>query len=543
MIGIDLGTTHSLVSVWKDEQPTLIQNSDGAFLTPSIVGCDASGQFLIGKNAASCEHSIANFKRFMGTEKTFHLGGKSFRPEELSALVIKSLVQDAERFLGCKIEEAVISVPAYFNNTQRNATRLAGQLAGLKVERLINEPTAAALAYGIHDKDKETKFLIFDLGGGTFDVSVVETFSGIIEVRSSAGDNYLGGEDFSNALEMYVRAQLPDGCDVDARAIHAIKHDLSSKETVRYDFGGSEIQVTRKAFEAQCSPLIERLEGPIAQALSDARIKPSELDSVILVGGATRMPMIQSVIARMLGHFPQSAICPDEAVGMGTAVQAGLKERNVDLKDVVVTDVCPFSLGTSVRKDRISGDGRFLPIIPRNTVIPVSRETTLVPTQKNQTTMLVDVYQGESFNLEENIEIGTLVVPIPPGEEGQKGISVRYSYDVNGLLEVFVEVISTGKQKSLLIENRDHRLSQEEIEASLKKLEALKIHPRHKPENQKVLQQLESLFVFHNDEVRDEVAEVLSDFSQALESQNDQVIKESRNQVEEFVKALEDSGW
>jgi len=462
IVGIDLGTTHSLISVWKEGKPLLVPNGNGEVMTPSVVGVDGDGNVVVGEAARLCPDAITNFKRYMGTNKVFRMGKESFRPEELSALILKGLIHDAEVFTGEKVTEAVLTVPAYFNNNQRKATHLAGQLAGLSVERLINEPTAAALSYGIHQKDEETTFLVFDLGGGTFDVSIVELFSGIIEVRSSAGDNFLGGEDFSGVLEGMIRAKIWEEHQIDPeklssegrfilrRAAHDLKHALSVEEEACsvFELEGKKIEIpySRKNFEIYSRPLLDRLRGPLEKALSDARIRPAELNAVILVGGATRMPLIQSEIAKMLGHFPNSSVHPDEAVGLGAGIQAALKERHEDVKDVVVTDVCPFSLGTAIVQ-KYSSKTRFLPIIERNTTIPTSRTERLSTASDNQVKMNIDVYQGESFHLDENIKIGEFSVTVPSAPRGVEDVDVRYSYDANGLLEVEATVLSTKETK------------------------------------------------------------------------------------------------
>lgn len=553
IVGIDLGTTHSLISVWKDQKSFLIPNRFKKTLTPSAVAVDDQGSLLVGEAALSRPYAAVNFKRYMGTNKIFRLGKRALLPEELSALILRSLVRDAEAYLGEKVTEAVISVPAYFNNTQRKATHLAGELAGLKVERLINEPTAAALAYGLHKEEAETKFLVFDLGGGTFDVSIVELFSGIIEVRSSAGDNFLGGEDFSAALEDAMKGKLWKDFEVDAarfdstqahafhESVQTLKHDLSAQSEATFSFENVKIPFSRTDFETLVRPLLDRLQSPLAQALSDARIRPQELDAVILVGGATRMPVIQSEIAKMLGLFPQSTVHPDEAVAIGCGIQAALKMRHADLKDVVVTDVCPFSLGTSVIQDRQSSGCRFLPIIERNTTIPASRVESLVTTRDNQSRMKIDVYQGESYRLEENIKIGEFSVSIPPAPAGTEPVDIRYSYDVNGLLEVEATVESTGLQKKLVIKNQDNLLSEDDLQASLEKLEKFKIHPRDMPENRAVMDKLEHLFEFYRGENRDDIAYIISSFSRALETQDPAKIAEAAGKAEELLDYFQPS--
>ncbi|MBS0629944.1 MAG: molecular chaperone HscC [Verrucomicrobia bacterium] len=556
IIGIDLGTTNSLIAVWEDGRSLLIPNAQGSFLTPSVISLDPSGNIVVGNPAieqldAHNQLSLASFKRYMGTGKVLELGTHRFRPEELSALVLKSLIRDAETYLGAKVTEAVITVPAYFNDTQRKATRLAGELAGLKVERLLNEPTAAALAYGLHNREAESKFLIFDLGGGTFDVSIVELFSGVIEVRSSAGDNRLGGEDFTDALEDYLKYELLrrhqldyNGLDAKQKALmrraaQAVVHQLSGKDEAVFQFNGLEIGVTVDKFNELVQPLMERIKIPLEKALRDARIMPDELDLVILVGGATRMPIIGREVAKMFGKFPQLILHPDEAVAMGAAVQAALKSQHRDLEDVVITDVCPYSLGTDVLayRHRKGGGVKFLPIIERNTTIPASRAERLYTTEDNQTSVNISVFQGESYNVDENVKIGEVLVTLPRARAGEEPFEVRYTYDINGLLEVEVTVLSSGKKTTATFSNQQHALTGDEIRASLQKLQELKIHPRDQLQNRKMIADLEKLYALLKGDEREILANWIGRFHYALDSEDPEDIGE----VYEGAKALLDS--
>lgn len=559
IVGIDLGTTNSLIAVWEKAGPKLIPNRNGSYLTPSIVSLDSSGHVIVGKPSsepldAPHQLALASFKRYMGTNKILHLGTHSFRPEELSALVLKSLIRDAEAYLKTTIREAIITVPAYFNDVQRKATRLAGELAGLKVERLLNEPTAAAIAYGLHNRDSDTKFLIFDLGGGTFDVSIVELFCGVIEVRSSAGDNRLGGDDFTDLLVEYIKPILFKQYQIDWRKlslvtqkqwrdhIQILLHELTDKEIanlrVMHHDTLVEFRVTRQEFMQCVQPLMERIRTPLEKALRDARILPHQLDTVVLVGGATRMPLIGMEVAKLFGKFPFSTLHPDEAIALGAAVQAAMKERHQDLKDVVITDVCPFTLGTEVIDREGQDQLRFYPIIERNTVIPTSRVERLYTSHENQTKMSIGIYQGESYKIDENVKIGELVVSIPPRPAGEEAIDIRYTYDINGLLEVDVTVVSTAKQKKLLIDNQNHQLTEAQILASLEKLKHLKIHPRDQIENRQHMGELEQLFQVLKGEMREEVARMIQYFNKALDSQEHEMIAQARENVANFVTSF-----
>jgi molecular chaperone HscC len=399
LIGIDLGTSNSLIAYWTEDGPKLIPNALGNYLTPSVVSVDDSGEILVGDVAKERllthpQATAAAFKRFMGTEKPFHLHPYTFTAAELSSLVLRSLKADAEAYLGEKVTEAVVSVPAYFNDAQRKATKRAAELAGLQVDRLISEPTAAALSYGLHENKDNTQFLIFDLGGGTFDVSILEFYEGIMEVKSVAGDNFLGGEDFTELLVNYFLENsgiAHESLDLKSKSMiykqaEACKRELGlgTAGKMRYDAPERSYEVTvhQSQFEKLAAPLIARLRSPIERTLGDASLTPKELDAVILIGGATRMPLIKSVAGKMFGQFPFSNINPDEAVALGAAVQAALKNRDQALREIILTDVCPYTLGVKVSQrvgnsDRYE-DGYFSPIIERNSPIPRSAGSNVI---------------------------------------------------------------------------------------------------------------------------------------------------------------------
>lgn len=558
MIGIDLGTTNSLVAYWTEGGPAIIPNVLGERLTPSIVSVDESGEILVGQIAKERlithpELTAAAFKRYMGTEKSFRLGTYSFSPEELSSFVIKSLKADAEAYFGHEVTEAVISVPAYFNDTQRKATKRAAEIAGLKVERLISEPTAAAIAYGLHQRRSETKFLVFDLGGGTFDVSILEFFEGVMEVQSIAGDNYLGGEDFTEllaswfaerhgidiqALEVKERSALFKQAEVCKRSIG---NGTYGQMSFTWDGKAYESTIDRNEFEKIAGQLILRLRHPIERALRDASLTPDELDAVILIGGATRMPVIKSVVSRMFGKLPFHQINPDEAVALGAAIQVALKQRDEALKEVVLTDVCPYTLGIETTKPLGSGHfdgGYFSPIIERNTPIPVSKVETYSTIHDQQKSIRVVIYQGESRKVDHNIRLGELEVQIPADEAGSQSIDVRFTYDINGILEVEVTVLSTGVKQRTVIEKNPGKLSQKEIEARLQELKDIKIHPRERTENRLLLAKGERLYEESLGERRSEIALLLERFEHVLASQNEQDVKKAavilKKQLEEL---------
>ncbi len=560
VVGIDLGTTHSLVAFWRDGVAHVVPNALGETLTPSVVGLDDQGLVLVGDVARqrlqthphlSCEL----FKRYMGSQREVRLGARMFRPEELSALVLRSLKEDVERFCGEPVTEAIISVPAYFSDAQRKATRVAGQLAGLRVERLVNEPTAAALAYGLQQR-KESTFLVFDLGGGTFDVSILEMFDGVMEVRATAGDNFLGGEDFDEAIVAHVLARQPGlrtALDGDCSHLPArlrgearrVRHGLGEHERMTFllqqDGRRWEETITREQFQHLAEPLLERLRRPVERALRDARIKAADLDEVVLVGGATRMPLVRRLVAGLFGRIPAMHLQPDQVVAQGAAVQAALKQRDAALEDVVLTDVCPYTLGieTSVELGRQLESGHYLPIIERNCTVPVSREKSIVTVHDGQTEVVVRIFQGENRLVKDNIFLGELAIAVPPRKAEEVELRVRFTYDINGLLEADVHIPLTGEHHRLVIEHNPGVLAPDEIAARLLALAALKVHPREQQVNTRVLARIDRLYEESLGETRAHVAELGRAFQQALESQDTARIDTLRAEIERQLDAFE----
>lgn len=563
IVGIDLGTTHSLVAVWRDGATQLVSNALGEWLTPSVVGLDDDGHVLVGKAARERLQThpgstTALFKRHMGSAQEVKLGSRSYRPEELSALVLKSLKADVERAFGEPVTEAVISVPAYFSDAQRKATRVAGELAGLKVEKLINEPTAAALAYGLHQKEGETSFLVFDLGGGTFDVSILELFDGVMEVRASAGDNFLGGEDFDQLLlEHFVtlhrnESGFPSTVAVKQslrreaeRVRKALGQDASAEFVLRHADREWRKTVTQNQLVELYSPLLDRLRAPIERALRDARIRVADLDEILLVGGTTRMPLIRKLAASLFGRFPSISLNPDEVVAHGAAIQAALKARDAALDEVVLTDVCPYTLGIEVSRSmgKIQESGHYLPIIERNSVVPVSRVKTVNTLQDNQRQVLVRIFQGESRLVKDNIALGELDIPVPAHKAGEVELDVRFTYDSNGILEADVRIPLTGEAHTLVIENNPGVLTPAEIQERLKALEALKIHPREQQVNTHLAARLERLYQEYLGDARELVGMWASQFQRALETQDERQISEVRKRLAEQVDQFERGEW
>lgn len=439
IVGIDLGTTNSAVSYWSGGEARLIPNSIGDVLTPSAVSITEDDNVLIGvaardRQVIRPQVSATVFKRLMGTQKPIFLGRTRFTAEDLSSLVLGSLKRDAETHCGESVTGAVITVPAYFNDRQRKATRRAGELAGLKVERLINEPTAAALAYGLIDRADREPFLVFDLGGGTFDVSIVEIFDGIVEVRASAGDNRLGGEDFNEVVTSIARTRLDlphPGSNVHLHelmraAAERTRRALSDTDVASFSVVWRDkehtVEISADEFEAAAAPLIERLRDPVLRAMRDGGIRADQMSEIVLVGGATKMPIVRKAVTRMFARFPNSGIDPDRAVALGAAVQAGLKARDIDLAEIRLTDVCPYTLGVDVMERDRAGNahaGVFAPIIERNTVLPASRTHRFQTAGANQGKVEFGIFQGEARQVSANVQLGSVSISVPPRPAGE----------------------------------------------------------------------------------------------------------------------------
>lgn len=561
IIGIDLGTTNSAAAVFREGGPVLIPNSLGDLLTPSAVSLADDGSMLVGlaareRQPTHPDRTATAFKRFMGTSQKPKLAGKPYAPEELSALVLGSLKRDAEAFLGEPVTSAVITVPAYFNDKQRRATRRAGELAGLEVARLVNEPTAAALAYGIHERDLEEPFLVFDLGGGTFDVSLVEMFDGIIEVRASAGDNRLGGEDFNAALVELALRQLGDALEAKPEdmglrevlraAAERTRRNLSDNPEAEFRlvWKGSEHSTTisTEAFEEAVAPLIARLRDPVLRSLRDGNTRVEQLAEIVMVGGSTRMPVVRKAVTRMFGRFPSTSVHPDHAVALGAAVQAGLKSRDADLDEIRLTDVCPFTLGVEVAEPDGRGGlrtGVFSPIIERNTVIPASRVNNYTTVSDNQDVLKLKVYQGESRDVAANVKLGELDIEVPRRPAGQVSVDCRFTYDTSGLLEVDAEVLGTGIKRQLVIYDKEDSALASNLETRREALGKLKIHPRDEAPNAAAMARAERCYEGFLGETREYIGQLIGGFTGALETQDPRTIEAARKDLLERLDALE----
>ena len=566
VIGIDLGTTNSAVAYMTEQGPKLIPNAVGETLTPSVIGLDEDGKLLVGQ--AAREYRVTSpgrcaslFKRKMGSDVDVQLPGRKFSAEELSSLVLRSLKADAEAFFGEPVERAVITAPAYFNDQQRRATINAGRIAGLKVERIFNEPTAAALAYGFHEQREDKMLLIVDLGGGTFDVSIVEIFDGTLEVRASSGESLLGGEDFTRTLAARVlegqgfpfeRTEMEAPLMV-ARMLQqceAAKCRLSRQESTavrlpdrkgEFPANASELTVTRQQFEAWTRHILARIELPIRRVLGDAKIRREDIHEVLLVGGATRMTQFIDRITEVMGKPPRSRLNPDEVVALGAAVQAGLIAQDASVEELVVTDVAPFTLGIEISKQFGSEhrQGYFLPVIHRNTTIPASRQERVSTIQAHQTLIAVRIFQGEGRRVEDNILLGEFEVRgVPPGPAGQE-VDVRFTYDLNGVLEVEATIVKTGKRISHVIAKHAKGMSAQQIQRAVAEMEKLKTHPREEQGNRFLLRRAERVFAELPVEGRQILGQLLDAFEGALSMQDPAVIDSCRTTLEEFLNRVD----
>ncbi|MDR3301865.1 MAG: Hsp70 family protein [Spirochaetaceae bacterium] len=468
IVGIDLGTSTSEIACIVNGTPKLIPNTQGKLITPSVVHIREDGSVLVGEEAAEYlftrpDCTFMEVKRLTGSSEALHAHNKDYAPEDIQAMLLRYLVACAESFLNEKIERAVITVPAYFTDAQRRATAKAGELAGLQVERILNEPTAAALDYGLSNLKECTNVLVYDLGGGTLDVTVLEMFEGVIDVKASCGNNQLGGKDFD---EIVMRNLAEAGTDERAlmrlkKAAEECKIRLSDHDEHQVslpflltDNDGKPVSiektVTRTEFEQWVEEKVASTKEPMMSALSDAKFTPQDLNVILLVGGSTRIPCVKKLVAESLSATPHSLVDPDLTVARGAAIQAGLLEGSLNNADLVLTDVCPYTLGTSVLHNGfLERRLVFDPLIPRNTTIPTEKSKIYIPSSDYQTSVRIDVYQGDSTNPDNNERLGdVLLTGIPPAKVGEESIEISFSYDMNGILQVKGSIVSTGKQVS-----------------------------------------------------------------------------------------------
>ena len=509
-IGIDLGTTNSVVAVMEGGKPTVIANAEGSRTTPSIVGFSKTGEKLVGQLAKrqailNPDKTIASIKRHMGEDYKVNIDGKDYTPQEISAMILRKLADDASNYLGEKVTSAVITVPAYFNDAQRQATKDAGKIAGLDVLRIVNEPTAAALAYGL-EKEKSEKVLVFDLGGGTFDVSILEIGDGVHEVLSTSGDTHLGGDDFDQKVMDWICDEFKkqEGIDLrgDKQAMQRVKEaaekakcELSSvMETninlpfITADANGPkhlDLNLTRAKFEDLCRDLLNRCKTPVENALKDAGISKSDINEVVLVGGSTRIPAVQQLVKEYTGKEPNQSVNPDEVVAVGAAIQAGVLAGEV--KDIVLLDVTPLTLGIETL------GGVMTPLVPRNTTIPVSKSQVFSTAENNQTAVDIHVLQGERPMAKDNKSLGMFRLDgIPPAMRGLPQIEVTFDIDANGIVNVSAKDKATNKEQKITITNSSN-LSEADIDKMVKEAEANAAEDKKKKEEAEIKNNATSL--------------------------------------------------
>ncbi len=527
IIGIDLGTTNSCVAVMEGGKPTVIANTEGARTTPSIVAFTKTGERLVGEPAkrqavTNAEKTISSIKRRMGMDYRVTIDDKKYSPQQISAMILQKLKADAENYLGEKVTEAVITVPAYFNDAQRQATKDAGKIAGLDVKRIINEPTAAALAYGL-DNEREQKIMVYDLGGGTFDVSVIEIGDGVIEVKATAGDNHLGGDDFDQKVTDWMISEFKkqNGVDLsnDKMALQRLKEaaekakkELSSATTTNINLPfismnadgplHFDMNLTRAKFDELTRDLVERTAGPVQAALRDAGISPSELGKVLLVGGSTRVPAVQEKVKQLTGHEPSKTLNPDECVAIGASIQGGKLAGDASAGDILLLDVTPLTLSIETM------GGVATHLVERNTRIPVTKSQIFSTAADNQTAVDINVVQGERQFAKDNKSLGQFRLDgIPPARRGVPQIEVTFDIDANGIVNVSAKDVGTGKEQHITI-TAGSNMSEDEINRAVKEAAEFEAQDKRRKEGIDARNDADAM-VFQTEKALDEAGDKL----------------------------------
>ncbi|PAF54936.1 molecular chaperone DnaK [Mycoplasmopsis agassizii] len=545
ILGIDLGTTNSVVSIIENKEFKVLENLNGKRTTPSVVAFK-NGETIVGEVAKrqleTNPEAISSIKRLMGSSKTVKANGKDYKPEEISALILGYLKEYAEKKIGHKVKKAVITVPAYFDNAQREATKIAGQIAGLEVARIINEPTAAALAFGIDKTDKEQKVLVYDLGGGTFDVSILDLENGTFEVLSTAGDNHLGGDDWDLVVVDWLIKRIKEEYQFDVNndkmvlarlkeAAEKTKIDLSSQNVAQINLPflaigpngpiNVDLELKRSEFEKMTQHLVDRTRKPIEDALTEAKLKPSDLDEVLLVGGSTRIPAVQTMVEHVLGKKPNRSINPDEVVAIGAAIQGGVLAGEID--DVLLLDVTPLTLGIETM------GGVATPLIPRNTTIPVTKSQIFSTAADNQTEVTINIVQGERSMASDNKSLGQFNLSgIEPAPRGLPQIEVSFSIDVNGITTVKAKDKKTNKETEIVITNST-KLSEEEIQRMVKEAEENREADKKRKEQVDITVRSESLI----DQLEKSIKEQGENVDPKLKEETEKQVQEIRDLLKE----------
>lgn len=552
ILGIDLGTTNSLGAVYRNGKVELIPNRFGSFLTPSVVSVTEDGSVVTGQIAKERlithpKDTAFSFKKNMGSDQKYNLGGKTFLPEELSGFIVSAIVEDAKEYMGEEIKDVIISVPAYFHDKQRVATKRAGALAGVNVKRIVNEPSAAALA-SYFDTQNEQLFLVFDFGGGTLDVSIVDCFDTMVDILAVSGDNHLGGDDFNEAVaEGFLREhQLQRGnlsekeYAILLRQAEKCKIALSTEKGVKMTavLGGQTYQsvYTNERMMRESSAVWKRIQTVLRRALRDSRVEVEDIDAVILAGGSGKMPLVQSYMEQLFDQTPLVTGFSDQLIARGLGLVCGVMERKDEVRDYILTDICPFTLGTGVNNEADPKHPYMSAIIERNSILPCSKIRGFSTAADYQSEVKIEILQGEEPYAEDNVQLGVVTVAVPKKKKGMESVDVRFTYDINGILEVEVTVVSTGKSvKKVLSQNMDEK----ELARRMKQLEKLKVHPKDMTENQLILERLQALYEEALPETRDRLMYHIRNFESTLAEQDPRRIRKYREFLEHMIASLE----